>query len=71
VWLDFRRRLREGARRFREIDPRAGAEGYFGWPAVARAETGERVMALRGRLIAREIVAALGSRTPARRPRRR
>jgi creatinine amidohydrolase len=71
VWVDFRRRLREGARRFREIDPRAAAKGYFGWPAVARAETGESVMALRGRLIAREIVAALGGRAPAQRRRRR
>lgn len=71
VWLDFRRSLRRGARRFEEIDPRSRAQGYFGWPAAARAETGERVMALRGRLIAREIIASLRAYEPATRSRRR
>jgi creatinine amidohydrolase len=59
VWLDVRTSLRQGARRFEEIDRRSGAQGYFGWPAAARAETGNRVMALRGRLIARDLIAAL------------
>jgi creatinine amidohydrolase len=69
VWLDFREALRRG-RRFREMDPRARAPGYFGWPAAARAETGDKVMALRGRLIAKDLVAALDAWRPARRPRR-
>ncbi|HYB44284.1 MAG TPA: creatininase family protein [Candidatus Methylomirabilis sp.] len=63
VWLDFRGRLRAGARRFRDIDPRARAAGYFGWPAAARPETGEKAMALRGKLIARDITEALGRRS--------
>ncbi len=58
AWVDFRGRLRDGARRFREIDGRT--RGYFGWPAVARAETAIRVMRLRGRLIAAEVIRALG-----------
>lgn len=58
VWVDFRDKLRRGARRFEQLDPRR--RGYFGWPALARAATGDRVMALRGRLIAREVVVALG-----------
>jgi len=70
VWLDFRAPLARGARRFREIDPRAAAAGYFGWPAAARAETGQRVMALRGRPIAADLVAALRAWPPARRRRR-
>jgi len=70
VWLDFRGPLGRGARRFREIDPRARARGYFGWPAAARAETGRRAMALRGRLIGRELVGALDAWTPPRRRRR-
>jgi creatinine amidohydrolase len=70
VWLDFRGPLARGARRFREIDPRATAAGYFGWPAAARAETGKRVMALRARLIARELVTALDGWTPPPRGRR-
>ncbi|HET8531661.1 MAG TPA: hypothetical protein VFO08_10965, partial [Methylomirabilota bacterium] len=62
--------------RFEEIAP--GGRGYFGWPAAARASTAERVMRLRGRLMAREIVRAFGdgrstaAGKPARgRPRRR
>ena len=69
VWLDFRRSLRQGARRFEQIDPRSRAQGYFGWPAAARAETGQRVMALRGRLIAAELIAALRAHHPPARPR--
>jgi creatinine amidohydrolase len=57
VWVDVHGALRRGARRFRDIAPRGG--GYFGWPAAARAETGRRVMALRTRLMAQELVAAL------------
>jgi hypothetical protein len=59
VWLDFRKSLREGARRFEEIDRRSRAQGYFGWPPRQRPRTAERAMALRGRLIARELVASL------------
>jgi creatinine amidohydrolase len=59
VWLDFRRSLKQGARRFEEIDRRPRAQGYFGWPAAARAETAKRAMALRGRLIAQELIASL------------
>jgi len=58
VWVDFRRALARGARRFEQIVP--GGSGYFGWPAAARATTARRAMALRGRLIAREIVRTLG-----------
>jgi len=64
VWVDFRAALRQGARRFEEIAP--GGLGYFGWPAAARAATARRALALRGRLMAREIIRALG---PADRPR--
>ena len=75
LWLDFRERLQRGARRFEDIDPRPDAQGYFGWPAAARAETGNRVMAIRGRLIARELIEALrawdgGARRPPKRRRR-
>jgi hypothetical protein len=35
--------------------------GYFGSPAHARRETGRRAMALRARLIARDLLAALGA----------
>ena len=49
VWFDFRR-----------LGP--GGAGYFGWPAAARAKTGRDAMALRGRLIAEQLVRALGNR---------
>ena len=62
VWVDVHGALRRGTRRFRDIAPRGG--GYFGWPAVARAETGRRVMALRTRLMARDLVAALDAWPP-------
>lgn len=58
AWFDFRRALARGARNFRDLGP--GGAGYFGWPAAARARTGRAVMALRGRLIARELITALG-----------
>jgi creatinine amidohydrolase/Fe(II)-dependent formamide hydrolase-like protein len=57
VWVDFRAALRKGARRFEGIAP--GGLGYFGWPAAARAATAKRALALRGRLMAREIIRAL------------
>jgi creatinine amidohydrolase len=60
AWVDFRERLKHGARRFREIDPKT--RGYFGWPAMARAETARRIMKLRGKLIAAEVIRALGPR---------
>ncbi len=63
-WVDFRTALARGARTFRAMSPRG--RGYFGFPRVARAETGRRAMALRGRLIAAEVLATLGS-PPARR----
>ena len=65
VWVDFRAALRKGAKRFEEIAP--GGLGYFGWPAAARAMTAERALALRGRLMAREIIRALAPPPPARR----
>jgi creatinine amidohydrolase/Fe(II)-dependent formamide hydrolase-like protein len=64
VWLDFRTSLRQGARRFEDIDRRPGARGYFGWPATARPETAERAMALRGRLIAHELITSLRGWSP-------
>jgi creatinine amidohydrolase len=50
AWVDWAAALARGVRRFERIQP--GGRGYFGWPAAARAQTGRRVMALRGRLIA-------------------
>jgi len=58
AWFDFRRALARGARNFRELGP--GGAGYFGWPSAARARTGRAVMMLRGRLIARRLLDALG-----------
>lgn len=58
VWVDVRSALARGARNFRDLVPRS--QGYFGAPAVARAETARKVMGVRARLIAREIIAALG-----------
>jgi creatinine amidohydrolase/Fe(II)-dependent formamide hydrolase-like protein len=69
LWVDFRGLMRGGARTFREMAPRG--RGYFGSPAAARARTGDRAMALRSRLIARELITRLRAwRTPARRRRR-
>jgi creatinine amidohydrolase len=64
AWVDFRAALARGARSFEEIAP--GGAGYFGWPAAARARTAERVMRLRGELIARALLEELGP-APARR----
>jgi creatinine amidohydrolase len=58
VWVDFRAALRKGARRFEQIAP--GGAGYFGWPATARAVTAKRALALRGKLMAGEIIRTLG-----------
>jgi creatinine amidohydrolase len=50
AWVDWAAALARGARTFERMAP--GGRGYFGWPAAARAATGRRVLALRGRLIA-------------------
>jgi creatinine amidohydrolase/Fe(II)-dependent formamide hydrolase-like protein len=60
AWFDFRGALARGARNFRRLGP--GGDGYFGWPAAARARTGRAALALRGKLIAAELVQALGKR---------
>ena len=60
--VDFRAALRRGVKRFRQMQPRG--DGYFGSPAVARAETGRRVMTLRARLIADELLRALDAWKP-------
>ena len=62
VWIDWAAALDRGVRRFERMRP--GGRGYFGWPAAARAETGRRVMALRGRLIAAALLEDL-ARPPA------
>jgi creatinine amidohydrolase len=55
--VDFAAALRRGVKRFREMDP--GGRGYFGSPALARADTGRRAMTLRARLIADGLLRAL------------
>jgi creatinine amidohydrolase len=71
AWVDWAAALAGGARRFEQMHP--GGRGYFGWPAAARASTGRRVMALRGRLIGAALLADLGGppRKVVRRRRRR
>ena len=64
--VDFSAALRRGIRSFRAMHP--AGDGYFGSPALARAETGRRVMALRARLIATDILRALDAWRPHRRP---
>jgi len=66
--VDFRAALRAGVRSFRAMHP--GGDGYFGSPAVARAETGRRIMTLRARLIAAEVVRTLDAWRPRSAPRR-
>lgn len=61
AWFDFRGALARGVSNFRRLGP--GGAGYFGSPAVARARTGRAAMALRGKLIAAELVRALENRT--------
>ena len=68
AWIDWAAALARGVRRFERMHP--GGRGYFGWPAAARAETGRRVMALRGRLIAAALLEDLAGR-PGRAVRRR
>jgi creatinine amidohydrolase len=67
AWVDWAGALARGVRRFERMHP--GGRGYFGWPAAARAETGRRVMALRGRLIGAVLLEDL-ARWPVRRRRR-
>lgn len=67
VRVDFAAALRRGVKRFRAMHAR---DGYFGSPAVARAETGRRIMALRARLIAADLLRALDAWHPARARRR-
>src|SRR6185369_12476754 len=62
AWIDWAAALARGVRRFERMQP--GGPGYFGWPAVARAETGRRVMALRGRLIAAALLEDLARWSP-------
>jgi creatinine amidohydrolase len=64
AWIDWAGALARGVRRFERMQP--GGRGYFGWPAVGRAETGRRVMALRGRLIGAALLEDL-ARWPPRR----
>jgi creatinine amidohydrolase len=68
AWTDWAAALARGVRRFERMQP--GGRGYFGWPVVARARTGRRVMALRGRLIAVALLEDL-ARWPPGRVRRR
>jgi hypothetical protein len=58
--VDWQAALGRGTRTFRAMHPTG--RGYFGSPAMGRAETGRRAMSLRGRLIAAELLAALGPR---------
>lgn len=58
AWVDWREALRRGPTTFRRMHP--GGAGYFGSPAVARAATGRRAMALRAPLIAADVLRALG-----------
>jgi creatinine amidohydrolase len=62
AWVDWAAALDRGVRRFERMHP--GGRGYFGWPAAARAETGRRVMALRGRLIAAGLLEELARWRP-------
>jgi creatinine amidohydrolase len=71
AWVDWAGALARGVRRFERMQ--RGGRGYFGWPAAARAATGRRVMALRGRLIAAALLEDLAAwpRSGVRRRRRR
>ena len=62
AWVDWAAALARGARTFEAMN--RGGRGYFGWPAVARASTGRRVMALRGRLIATALLDDLAAWPP-------
>ena len=65
AWVDWSAALARGARTFEAMNRRG--RGYFGWPAAARASTGRRVMALRGRLIAAALLTELAAWSPGRR----
>jgi creatinine amidohydrolase len=67
VRIDFAGELRRGVKRFRQMH---AGDGYFGSPAVARAKTGRSIMALRARLIARDLLRALDAWRPSRARRR-
>jgi creatinine amidohydrolase len=69
AWVDWSAALARGARTFEAMNGRG--RGYFGWPAAARASTGRRVMALRGRLIAGDLLAELAAWSPRRQRRAR
>lgn len=60
--VDFRAALRRGVKRFRDMNPRG--DGYFGSPSLARAATGRRIMSLRARLIAADLLRALDAWHP-------
>ena len=64
AWVDWAGALARGARTFKAMN--RGGRGYFGSPAAARASTGRRVMALRGRLIATALLTALAAWPPRR-----
>jgi creatinine amidohydrolase len=64
AWVDWAAALARGARTFEAMN--RGGRGYFGWPAAARASTGRRVMALRGRLIAAALLVDLAAWPPRR-----
>jgi hypothetical protein len=67
VHVDFAGALRRGVKRFRQMHP---GEGYFGSPAVAKADTGRRIMTLRARSIAGDLLRALDAWRPPRARRR-
>jgi creatinine amidohydrolase len=58
AWVDWRTGLKR-QQTFRAMHPRG--RGYFGSPAHARGATGQRAMALRARLIARDLLDRLGT----------
>lgn len=64
AWVDWAGALARGARTFEAMN--RGGRGYFGSPAAARASTGRRVMALRGRLIATALLTDLAAWPPRR-----
>jgi creatinine amidohydrolase len=53
VWVDLPGRLRSGARTFAEA---GGIEGYFGDPAVATAEEGDRLLDALARMVETAVV---------------
>jgi creatinine amidohydrolase len=69
AWVDWAAALARGARTFEAMN--RGGRGYFGWPSAARADTGRRVMALRGRLIAAALLGDLAAWPPRRQRRGR